>query len=53
MGIVAGTALGNALGGSLVQAWSYDAAVLTAGAIAAGGAALAAARRRTLTASPS
>jgi MFS family permease len=50
MGIVAGTAVGNALGGSLVQAWSYDAAVLTAGAVAAAGAALATARRRTLSA---
>jgi len=47
MGIVAGTAVGNALGGSLVES-SYDAAVVTAGAIAAGGAALALARRRTL-----
>jgi hypothetical protein len=50
MGIVAGTALGNALGGSLVQTASFDAAVLAAGAIAAGGAGLAAARRRTLSA---
>jgi hypothetical protein len=49
MGIVAGTAVGNALGGSLVES-SYDAAVLAAGAIAAAGAALALARRRTLAA---
>jgi predicted MFS family arabinose efflux permease len=47
MGIVAGTAAGNALGGSLVES-SYDAAVLTAGAIAACGAALVLARRHTL-----
>ncbi len=48
MGIVAGTAVGNALGGSLVQAASFDTAVLTAGAIAVGGAGLAAGRRHTL-----
>jgi hypothetical protein len=47
MGIVAGTAMGNAVSGSLVES-SYDAAVVTAGAIAAGGAALALVRRRTL-----
>jgi hypothetical protein len=41
--------VGNALGGSLVES-SYDVAVLTAGAIAAAGAALALARRRTLAA---
>jgi MFS family permease len=49
-GIVAGVALGNALGGSIVESGSYDAAVLTAGAIAACGAGLVVARRRTLTA---
>ena len=48
MGIVAGTAVGNALGGSLVESASYDAAVLVAGGTAVAGAALALARRRTL-----
>jgi MFS family permease len=47
MGIVAGTAAGNALGGGLADS-SYADAVLTAGAIATAGAALALARRRTL-----
>lgn len=50
MAIVAGTALGNALGGSLVES-SYDAAVLAAAGVAAGGAIVVLARRRTLVAS--
>jgi predicted MFS family arabinose efflux permease len=49
MGIVAGTALGNALGGAIVEGWSYEAGALCAGAIAALGAAVALVRRRTLT----
>ena len=49
MGIVAGTAVGNALGGAIVEGASYEAGAMCAGAIAALGAALAAARRRTLT----
>ncbi len=49
MGIVAGTAIGNALGGAIVEHWSYEAGALTAGAVAALGAATALARRRTLT----
>ena len=48
MGIVAGTALGNALGGAIVEDWSYEAGALVAGAIAMLGAAVAVARRRTL-----
>ena len=48
MGIVAGTAAGNAVGGTIVESASYETAVLAAGAIAAAGAALALARRRTL-----
>ena len=48
MGIVAGTALGNALGGAIVEGWSYEAGALCAGAIAVLGAVIAAARRRTL-----
>ena len=48
MGIVAGTALGNALGGAIVEGWSYEAGALVAGAIAMLGAAVAVARRRTL-----
>jgi hypothetical protein len=48
MGIVAGTALGNALGGAVVESRSFETAVLTAGAIAAAGAALTLVRRRTL-----
>ena len=47
MGIVAGTALGNALGGAIVEGWSYEAGALCAGAIAMLGG-LAVARRRTL-----
>jgi MFS family permease len=47
MGIVAGTAVGNAAGGTLAEA-SFETAVLAAGAVAAAGAALALARRRTL-----
>ena len=38
MGIVAGTALGNALGGALVEGAGFEAAVLAAGGVAAGGA---------------
>jgi MFS family permease len=49
-GIVAGVAIGAALGGSIVESASYDAAVLAAGAIAAGGAGFVVVRRRTLTA---
>jgi predicted MFS family arabinose efflux permease len=48
--IVAGVAVGNALGGSVVESASYDVAVLAAGAIAACGAGLVVARRRTLSA---
>ena len=48
MGIVAGTAAGNALGGTIVDAASYEAAVLCAAGAAAAGAAWALARRRTL-----
>jgi len=48
MGIVAGTALGNALGGAIVEDWSYEAGALVAGAIAMLGAAVAVVRRRTL-----
>lgn len=51
MGIVAGTAIGNALGGTLVEA-SFDASVLTAGGIAVVGAAFAYVRRRTLRVHP-
>jgi hypothetical protein len=38
MGIVAGTALGNGLGGAIVDGAAFEAAVLSAGGIAAGGA---------------
>ena len=38
MGIVAGTAVGNALGGALVEGAAFEAAVLSAGGIAAAGA---------------
>jgi MFS family permease len=48
MGIVAGTALGNTVGGAIVEDASYEAGALAAGAIAALGAALALARGRTL-----
>jgi MFS family permease len=47
-GIVAGVAVGNALGGSIVESASYDAAVLAAGGIAACGAVVVSVRRRTL-----
>jgi predicted MFS family arabinose efflux permease len=47
-GIVAGVAVGQALGGSIVESASYDAAVLAAGGIAACGAAVVGLRRRTL-----
>jgi MFS family permease len=48
MGIVAGTAIGNTLGGSLVESASFEVAVLAAGGIAVAGAAFALARRRSL-----
>ncbi|MEA2290409.1 MAG: hypothetical protein QOD55_2406 [Solirubrobacteraceae bacterium] len=48
MGIVAGTAAGNALGGAIVEAGSYRTAALAAAGVAALGAACALARRRTL-----
>jgi MFS family permease len=48
MGIVAGSAVGNALGGALVDEASYEIATLTAGALAAAGGVLAWARRRAL-----
>jgi MFS family permease len=48
MGLVTGTAAGNALGGAIVDAASYRAAVLAAGGAAVLGAAYALARRRTL-----
>jgi MFS family permease len=48
MGIVAGNAVGNAAGGAIVDASSYEAATLSAGVVAALGAALTLARRRTL-----
>ena len=50
MSIVAGTAVGNALGGALVDGASYEVGALTAAGIAALGAAFAAARRQTLAA---
>jgi MFS family permease len=50
MAIVIGTAVGNAVGGSIVESASYETAVLLAGAVAAAGAALTLARRRTLVA---
>jgi len=46
--IVAGVALGNALGGTVVESASYDVAVLAAGASAACGAVVVGLRRRTL-----
>jgi MFS family permease len=53
MGIVAGTALGNALGGTLVENASFAVAALAGAAIVAAGAVFAFARRRTLQATPS
>jgi hypothetical protein len=50
MGLITGAAAGNALGGALVEDASYVTAVLCAAALAAGGAAVALARRRTLSA---
>ena len=50
MAIVAGTAVGNALGGAIVEGASYEAGALCAGAVALCGAAAALARRRTLVA---
>jgi predicted MFS family arabinose efflux permease len=49
MSIVAGTALGNALGGAIVDGASYEAGALAAAGIAALGSAAAFAGRRTLT----
>jgi len=48
MGIVAGNAAGNAVGGALVEGASYEAAPLAAAGAAACGAAYVVARRRTL-----
>jgi predicted MFS family arabinose efflux permease len=48
MGIVAGTALGNALGGTIVEGAGYEVGALCASAIAVLGAVVAVARRRTL-----
>jgi predicted MFS family arabinose efflux permease len=48
MAVVSGTAVGNALGGAIVESGSHVTAALTAGALAALGAAVAVARRRTL-----
>jgi predicted MFS family arabinose efflux permease len=48
MAIVAGTAVGNALGGVLFEELSYAAGALAAAVIAVLGAGLAVARRRTL-----
>jgi MFS family permease len=48
MGIVAGTALGNALGGAIVDGASYQAGALAAAGIMGLAAVLAVARRRTL-----
>jgi predicted MFS family arabinose efflux permease len=50
MGVVAGIALGNAVGGTIVDGASYPVAVLCAGAAAALGALAAALRHGTLTA---
>ncbi len=47
-GIVAGIAAGQALGGSIVESASYDAAVLVAGGVAACGAIVVGVWRRTL-----
>jgi predicted MFS family arabinose efflux permease len=48
MGIVAGNATGNALGGAIVDGPGYETAALAAAAIAAAGAVLAYMRRGTL-----
>ena len=48
MAIVAGSAVGNAVGGAVVEGWSYEAAALVAGAVAVLGAVGAWVRRRTL-----
>jgi MFS family permease len=50
MGVVTGIAVGNALGGLLVDSGGYETAVLSAAAVAVAGAACALVRRRTLTA---
>ncbi|HEX2411956.1 MAG TPA: MFS transporter [Solirubrobacteraceae bacterium] len=52
MGIVAGNAAGNALAGAVVDAASYEAAVLCAAALAVLGAAISLARRRSLARPP-
>jgi predicted MFS family arabinose efflux permease len=52
MGIVAGTALGNALGGAIVDGASYEAAALTAGGLMLLAALVAVARRATLRTTP-
>jgi predicted MFS family arabinose efflux permease len=48
MAIVAGTAVGNAIGGALVEHVTYESGALAAAAIAALGAVIAAARSQTL-----
>jgi predicted MFS family arabinose efflux permease len=48
MAIVVGTAMGNAVGGAIVESASYETAVLWAGVAAVAGAALTLVRRRTL-----
>jgi MFS family permease len=48
MGSIAGTALGNALGGAIVDERSFATAVVVAGAVVVGGAALVQIRRPTL-----
>jgi MFS family permease len=50
MAIVVGTAVGNAVGGEVVESASYETAVLWAGVAAVAGAALTLVRRRTLAA---
>jgi len=50
MGVVTGTALGNAVGGAIVESGTHVAAALTAGGMAVLGAVVAVARRRTLAA---
>jgi predicted MFS family arabinose efflux permease len=52
MGIVTGIAIGQALGGSVVEGQSYEAAIVLAAVLSAIGAVLALARGRTLTAPP-
>jgi MFS family permease len=52
MGVVTGIALGQAVGGSVIEARSYEATVLLSAVVAAAGAALALVRGRTLAAPP-